>query len=236
MLTQRGGHMCETYGAEVIWIRHKFCTCDLWPPAMTLTLECTLIPPLCFVCFDSLHPSQQFFSHIGENKVSCSRTQCSQSNVSGEAWTSNPSISNQALYHLATVLLCFACWMEWTCVWHTYRILPAWGSKVIELTGSLFMWPLTSIYDQGCWNTMPDLSDLVPFHSGQVEKFNLLVLGQVQNLYKVNTILYFVFWLIIMSSLVALKTVWFMISWFCFVLLLYVPSQQLWSWRDGQFT
>ena len=34
---------------------------------------------------------------------------------------------------------------------------------------------------------MPDLSDLVPFHSGQVENFNLLVLGQVQNLYKVNT-------------------------------------------------
>ena len=27
---------------------------------------------------------------------------------------------------------------------------------------------------------MPDLSDLVPFHSGQVENFNLLVLGQVQ--------------------------------------------------------
>ena len=34
---------------------------------------------------------------------------------------------------------------------------------------------------------MPNLSDLVPFHSGrQVENFNLLVLGQVQNLYKVN--------------------------------------------------
>ena len=30
---------------------------------------------------------------------------------------------------------------------------------------------------------MPNLSDLVPFHSGQVENFNLLVLGQVQNLY-----------------------------------------------------
>ena len=39
---------------------------------------------------------------------------------------------------------------------------------------------------QGCGNTMPDLSDLVPFHSGQVENFNLLVLGQVQNLCKVN--------------------------------------------------
>ena len=26
------------------------------------------------------------------------------------------------------------------------------------------------------------------------------------------------------------------ITFFCFVLLLYVPSQQLWSWRDGQFT
>ena len=27
---------------------------------------------------------------------------------------------------------------------------------------------------------MPDLSDQVPFHSGQVENFYLLVLGQVQ--------------------------------------------------------
>ena len=47
--------------------------------------------------------------------------------------------------------------------------------------------------NQGCGNTMPDLSDLVPFHSGQVENFNLLVLGQVQNLYKINKILYFIF-------------------------------------------
>ena len=46
---------------------------------------------------------------------------------------------------------------------------------------------------QGCGNTMPDLSDLVPFHSGQVENLNLLVLGQVQNLYKDNKILYFIF-------------------------------------------
>ena len=36
--------------------------------------------------------------------------------------------------------------------------------------------------NQGCGNTMPDLSNLVPFHSGQVENFNLLVPGQVQNL------------------------------------------------------
>ena len=43
-----------------------------------------------------------------------------------------------------------------------------------------------SVIMQGCGNTMPDLSDLVPFHSGRVENFNLLVLGQVQNLYKVN--------------------------------------------------
>ena len=33
---------------------------------------------------------------------------------------------------------------------------------------------------QGCGNTMPDLSDLVPFHSGQVENIYLLVLGEVQ--------------------------------------------------------
>ena len=53
---------------------------------------------------------------------------------------------------------------------------------------------------------MPDLSDLVSFHSGQVENFNLLVLGQVQNLYKVNKNLYFIFYLIIQFQ-VALKTV-----------------------------
>ena len=47
--------------------------------------------------------------------------------------------------------------------------------------------------DQSCGNTMPDLSDLVLFHSGQVENLNLLVLGQVQNLYKDNKILYFIF-------------------------------------------
>ena len=40
---------------------------------------------------------------------------------------------------------------------------------------------------QGCGNTMPYLSHLVPFHSGQVENFHLLVLGQA------NTILYFLF-------------------------------------------
>ena len=33
---------------------------------------------------------------------------------------------------------------------------------------------------QGCGNTMPDLSDMVPFYSGQVENFYLLVIGQVQ--------------------------------------------------------
>ena len=65
---------------------------------------------------------------------------------------------------------------------------------------------------QGCGNTMPHLSDLVPFHSGQVENYYLLVLGQVQ-MYKSNKILYYIFWLVIMSSHVALKTVWILISW-----------------------
>ena len=36
---------------------------------------------------------------------------------------------------------------------------------------------------QGCGNIMPDLSDLVPFHSEQVENFYLLLLGQVQFMY-----------------------------------------------------
>ena len=49
-----------------------------------------------------------------------------------------------------------------------------------------------NLFDQGCGNTMPDLSDLVPFHKGQVENFYLLALRQVQ-MYLVNTNLYFIF-------------------------------------------
>ena len=45
---------------------------------------------------------------------------------------------------------------------------------------------------------MPDLSNLVPFHTGQVENFYLLALGQVK-MYYANTI-------IITSSHLALKT------------------------------
>ena len=37
--------------------------------------------------------------------------------------------------------------------------------------------------NQGCGNTIPDLSNLVPLHSGQVKNFYLLVLGQVQMYY-----------------------------------------------------
>ena len=37
---------------------------------------------------------------------------------------------------------------------------------------------------------MPDLSDLVPFHSGQAEIFNLLVLGQVQNFIKLINLVF----------------------------------------------
>ena len=67
----------------------------------TITLKNREIGPgnCLFVCFDSLCPIQQFFSHItmgfswfnqykAEDKVSCSRIQCS---VSGEAWIPNPS-------------------------------------------------------------------------------------------------------------------------------------------------
>ena len=42
---------------------------------------------------------------------------------------------------------------------------------------------------------MPNLSYLVPFHSGQAENFNLLVLGQVQNCIKLIKILYFIFFI-----------------------------------------
>ena len=41
---------------------------------------------------------------------------------------------------------------------------------------------------QGCGNTMLDLSDLVPFHQGQVRNFHLIFLPDK---YKINTILHF---------------------------------------------
>ena len=69
-----------------------------------------------------------------------------------------------------------------------------------------------NILNQGCGNTMPDLPDQVPFHSGQVKKF-LFTCPWTSTMYKVNTILYFIFWLIITSSHLALKTMWILISW-----------------------
>ena len=65
-----------------------------------------------FVWFDSLRPSQQFFSYVridfpllnqywARINGSCSRTQHSGA---GEAWTRNPSVLSQAFYHWATVL------------------------------------------------------------------------------------------------------------------------------------
>ena len=56
---------------------------------------------------------------------------------------------------------------------------------VIESTSKAA--PVHVANTQGCGNTMPDSSDLVPFHSGQVENFFLLVLGQVQ-MYKYNSV------------------------------------------------
>ena len=65
-----------------------------------------------FVWFDSLLPSQQFFSYVGTGlpglnqykasiNVSCSRTQRSED---GEAKTHDTSVSSQALYQWATSL------------------------------------------------------------------------------------------------------------------------------------
>ena len=42
---------------------------------------------------------------------------------------------------------------------------------------------------------MPDLSDLIPFHSGQVENSNLLALGQVKKL--IQKLIKFVFHILI---------------------------------------
>ena len=68
------------------------------------------------VLFDSLHLSQQIFSHVGTGLpgltntkqliVSCSRTQHSDS-AGGETRTSNPSIPSLMLYQLSHCILLF---------------------------------------------------------------------------------------------------------------------------------
>ena len=61
----------------------------------------------------------------------------------------------------------------------------------------------------GLWKYHARLVRLVHFHSGQVENFYLLVLGQVQ-MNKVNTILYIVFHIFInYYELCWIETVWF---------------------------
>ena len=76
---------------------------------------------------------------------------------------------------------------------------------------------------QGCGNTMPDLSNLVPFHSGQVKNFNLLVLGQVQ-MYEYNSVFY------ILINYLALKTVWILISQLIWIYTVYKGSQLISRW------
>ena len=49
------------------------------------------------------------------------------------------------------------------------------------------------IHCAGLWKYHARLVRPGPINSGQVDNFNLLVLGQVQNLYKVNKILYLIF-------------------------------------------
>ena len=89
------------------------------------------------VWFDSLHPSQQFFSYIRTGlpvlnqyqtriNVSCSRTQCSDA---GEAQTSNPSVLSQAPYHWATSLFQKQC--QYTINWlHLTRPEHCWLGNI----------------------------------------------------------------------------------------------------------
>ena len=65
---------------------------------------------------------------------------------------------------------------------------------------------------QGCGNTMPNLSDLVPFQD-KLKISIYLSLDKCKICHQVNKILYFIIRLIIMSSHVALKTVWILNSW-----------------------
>ena len=104
-----------------------------------------------FVCFNTLCPSQQFFSHVGtglpglnhykaEDKVSCSRTQCS---ASGEARTCNPSIWSQALYHWVTVLLYKRC--QIAIFQLSLRFQTKFQSSVSSLFSTLCISPTVSV-------------------------------------------------------------------------------------------
>ena len=93
---------------------------------------------------------------------------------------------------------------------------------------------LHKISAQGCGNTMPDLSSQIPFHSRQVENFCLLVLKQVQ-MFKINTILHFIFWLFITSSHVALKTIWIQIIFRSQLIWIYTVYKRVDIWYHTVF-
>ena len=46
---------------------------------------------------------------------------------------------------------------------------------ILKKSSGMKKYQAYKLLNQGCGNAMPDLSDLVPFHSGQVENFYLLV-------------------------------------------------------------
>ena len=82
-----------------------------------------------------------------------------------------------AAFHLVKVPAC----MYPECNWfNTLTFTKVVCTLQYELFLTLCLLVSLSHFIQGCGNTMPDLFDLVPFHSGQVKNFYLLVLGQVQ--------------------------------------------------------
>ena len=116
-------------------------------PESTNLLNQTLL----FVCFDSLHPNQYFFSHVGMGlpmlnqysrgiNVFCSRTKHS---AAYEAQIRIPSILSQALYHCTP----FKTWCKISLVYNRLTNRPI-TTKVICFSHLLKC--LRSLYGKQC--------------------------------------------------------------------------------------
>ena len=106
------------------------------------------------------------------------------------------------------------------CIWflfhHLFLVLLALSSKLFWGHGNFVPYYKIS-WQSTCSRTVeipcPTCSTWPQFIQDKLKISIYLFLDKYKFMFKVNTILYFIFWLIITSSYVAMKTVWILISW-----------------------
>ena len=111
---------------------------------------------------------------------------------------------------------------------YSFCPLPSMIGFKKSLKNSCWTYSLSTIWYTGLWKYHARLVRPGPISFRTSRKF-LFTCPWTSTMYKVNAILYFIFWLIITSSHFALKTVWILISW-----LLQKPADLDLHWFQGK--